>query len=72
MAELGYGGTFGGSGEDYTIDVYDGGVIGIEMGVDETGESEYIVLEPEVTDNGLFWSCYGQNAVEKLLPADCR
>lgn len=72
MAELGYGGTFGGSGENYTIDVYDGGVIGIEMGVDETGESEYIVLEPEVTDNGLFWSCYGQNAVEKLLPADCR
>lgn len=73
MEDMGYGvAILEDPSDNYSIDVYDGGVIGIEMGVDEAGEPEYIVLEPDVTDSGLFWTCYGQNVVEKLLPADCR
>lgn len=56
----------------YSIDVYDSGIIGVEMGLDELGEPEYIVLEPTVTDTGLTWTCYGQNVAAKLLPESCR
>ncbi|MBN7769224.1 M48 family metalloprotease [Marinobacter daepoensis] len=73
MEDLGYGpGVLEDESEGYSIDVYDGGVIGVEMGVDESGESEYIVLEPEVTESGLVWACYGQNVTNDYLPSGCR
>ncbi|MBK1874365.1 MULTISPECIES: pilin [unclassified Marinobacter] len=58
--------------QNYSIDVYDDGMIGVEMGVDDSGESKYIVLEPAVDEGEISWTCYGQNVNEKHLPASCR
>lgn len=73
MQDMGYPeSTLDDVSNNYSIDVYDGGVIGVEMGMDEQGEFEYIVLEPSVSDTGLSWVCYGQNVSEEWLPANCR
>ncbi len=52
--------------------MYDDGVIGVEMGQDESGEGRYIALKPTVSGNHLEWSCFGQNVEEKYLPEACR
>ncbi|KAA1173901.1 M48 family metalloprotease [Marinobacter salinexigens] len=57
---------------NFSIDLYDGGMIGVEMGVDADGEPEYIVLEPTYSEGDITWSCYGQNVESKLLPGDCQ
>jgi len=73
MQDLGYPeATLDDPANSFSIDVYDDGIIGIEMGTDELGEPEYIVLEPTVSDSGLTWMCYGQNVSVELLPAACR
>jgi Zn-dependent protease with chaperone function/competence protein ComGC len=56
----------------YEIAIYDNGIVGAKIGVSESGEGSYIVLEPTVTEGELNWSCYGQNALEKQLPPECR
>ncbi|MGP4843970.1 pilin [Marinobacter sp. 1Y8] len=58
--------------KNYEIDVYDGGVVAAEMGIDADGESQYIVLEPSVDEGNIEWVCYGQNAVDKYLPKPCQ
>ena len=73
MQELGYPDlTLDNQQHNYSIDVYDNGTIGVEMGEDASGESEYIVLEPAMAEGELSWTCYGQNVNEKYLPAECR
>lgn len=54
------------------IDVYDNGVVGAKVGVDESGEGQYIVIEPEVIDGDLAWTCYGENVLVKYLPEPCQ
>lgn len=56
----------------YEIDIYDDGMIGVEMGVSGDGESRYIVLEPAVEGGNLSWTCYGQNVTDNVLPEPCR
>lgn len=56
----------------YEIDIYDDGMIGVETGVSEDGESRYIVLEPEVESEQISWTCYGQNVTANLLPERCQ
>lgn len=73
MQELGYPElTLANDVQNYSIDVYEEGLIGVEMGVDGAGESEYIVLEPSVNDGEISWVCYGQNVNEQYLPTDCQ
>jgi len=59
--------------ERYVIDIYDGGIIGVEFWVDGVGE-KFLVLEPIVDEisTGVMWVCYGQDIDEDLLPADCQ
>ena len=57
---------------NYSADVYADGVIGVEMGVDASGESEFIVLEPSVDAGEISWVCYGENVNENYLPPECR
>lgn len=57
----------------YDIDLYDGGMIGVWMGNDVYGEGEYLVMEPQVDEQGqISWLCYGQNVEAGALPAECR
>ncbi|MDX1816825.1 MAG: M48 family metalloprotease [Marinobacter sp.] len=73
MQQLGYPSlTLDNAPQGYTIDVYEEGMIGVEMGVDSSGESQYLVLEPSVTEGTIEWACYGQNADQRYLPASCR
>ena len=73
MQELGYPElTLDNAELGFSIDVYDDGIIGVEMGTDGYGEPEYLVLEPEWADGELFWSCYGQNVEDALLPPSCK
>lgn len=62
----------GNSSVGYSIDIYDAGIIGIEMGVDNFGEGQYIVLEPIVEEGLVDWVCYGQNVNAAHLPPDCQ
>ncbi len=75
LTDLGYPTpTLNNAQQSFEVAIYENGVIGVEMGFDETGEGRYIVLEPAVddTDGSLSWSCYGQNTLPKLLPQACR
>lgn len=55
----------------YEINIYENGLIGVEVGTDASGESQYIILEPEVVEGEISWACYGQNVKAKLLPPEC-
>ncbi len=59
-------------GKNYEIAIYDNGIVGAKVGVTQSGEEKYIVLEPSVVEGELKWSCYGQNLPEKELPPDCQ
>lgn len=72
MSELGYAQpTLSDPDLGYEIDIYENGLIGIEVGTDAVGELQYIVLEPEVVEGEISWTCYGQNVEAKLLPSAC-
>lgn len=59
--------------QNFEINVYDGGLVAASVGVDKAGEGRFIVLEPQVNENGeLTWSCYGENLTPASLPLDCR
>lgn len=56
----------------YEIDIYNEGIIGIKVWVNDEDE-QYIVLEPTYDkDEGITWSCYGQDLAESLVPDVCR
>jgi len=57
----------------YEIDIYDEGIIGIEVWTDGEGE-QYVVIEPMVDEeNGdIVWVCYGQDIDEAILPLECQ
>lgn len=56
----------------YEIDIYEEGIIGIEVWTEGEGE-QYIVLEPVFGEDGAedYWVCYGQDINEALLPEEC-
>ena len=58
----------------YEIDIYDEGIIGIEVWTDDGEGEQYIVIEPvEDEDSGeIIWLCYGQDIDEAILPVDCQ
>lgn len=73
MADLGYeSGSFRDEAGGYEIDIYESGVVGAEVGTTGAGEKQYLVLEPQVTDGNLSWSCYGDKIPAKHLPTACR
>jgi len=57
----------------FDIDIYDDGIIGIEVIIDGEGD-QYIVLEPMAGDEGQedYWTCYGQDLKQEFLPLDCQ
>ncbi|MDC0662733.1 pilin [Marinobacter sp. SS21] len=59
-------------GSHYDVALLGGGAIGANMGEDAYGEPRYLVIEAKMTKSGMNWVCYGQNVVEKHLPAACR
>ena len=56
----------------YEIGIYDGGMIGINVGIADNGDTSYIVIEPELSETDLSWKCYGQNIDTSLIPASCQ
>ena len=56
----------------YEISIFSDGMIGVNVGTDSAGEEQYIVLQPEVLEEGLSWRCFGENITGKNLPADCQ
>ncbi|RKF22298.1 hypothetical protein DBZ36_01230 [Alginatibacterium sediminis] len=73
MLDLGYGSEeLSDIAGNYTIGVFEDGIIGAQVGVDNDGEERYIVLEPEWDDGHVTWECYGQNVLSKYLPQECR
>ncbi len=42
------------------------------MGLDDNGNNKYLVLEPYIEEGQLFWSCYGENIQNHLLPRNCQ
>lgn len=57
---------------DIQIGIFNNGIVGAKVGVTESGEDEYIVLEPEVSEEGsVSWKCYGENLLIKHLPQPC-
>ena len=56
----------------FEISLYSGGMIGIKVGEDGSGEARYLVIEPTNNEGEVTWICYGQNLDQKYLPSDCR
>ncbi|KZY61234.1 pilin, partial [Oleiphilus sp. HI0066] len=54
------------------IAIYENGVIGAQVGINEEGKEQYIVLEPYVEEGNVYWSCYGENLLVKHLPSECQ
>jgi Zn-dependent protease with chaperone function len=54
------------------IGIYNNGIVGAKIGVTESGEEKYIVLEPEMVEGNVSWKCYGENVLIKNLPEPCR
>ena len=72
MDEIGYPDGLENDQLNFSVDIYNNGIIGVKVGEDSDGEERYIVLEPSYEEGDISWTCYGQNAIEKYLPADCR
>ncbi len=57
----------------YSVAIYEGGVVGINMGINAAGNTKYLVLEPyDDGAGGVGWACYGQDLPDKHLPMACR
>jgi type II secretory pathway pseudopilin PulG len=54
------------------IGIYNNGIVGAKVGIDDSGEAKYVVLEPEVIDGEIKWKCYGENVLVKHLPKSCQ
>lgn len=73
MQSLGYeGDPIANETNNFETSIFSDGVVGIKTGVTNTGENKYIVLEPEVVEGNLRWTCYGKNVREAILPTNCR
>ncbi len=58
--------------KNYSIGLYEEGMVAAHVGLDTTGNDRYIILEPSVTEDRLDWHCYGDNVNEAYLPAACK
>ena len=56
----------------HSIELYENGVIGINIAQPVDGEEAYVVIEKNKEDDGQIWFCYGQNVKPMLLPMECR
>lgn len=57
---------------NYEGDIYDDGIVGTSIGMTENGEEKYIVIEPEIVEGDLIWTCYGKNTLDSYLPPECK
>lgn len=61
-----------GTGGAYVLDIYEDGVIGIDVSALLGGSEQYIVLEPQQEGDAVDWICYGQNVATQYLPTSCQ
>jgi Zn-dependent protease with chaperone function/type II secretory pathway pseudopilin PulG len=54
------------------IGIYNNGIVGVKVGIDDSGKEKYIVLKPEVINSEIKWQCYGENVLVKNLPKSCQ
>lgn len=57
---------------NFQVGLYNDGIVGARVGVTDTGEEKYVVLEPKIAEGEISWSCYGENVLIKHLPLSCR
>lgn len=57
---------------NFQVGIYDNGIVAAKVGIDDSGNEKYIVLEPEVVEGNIDWKCYGENVLIKYLPHPCR
>jgi Zn-dependent protease with chaperone function/Tfp pilus assembly major pilin PilA len=57
---------------NFSVGIYENGLIAALVGTNEEGDSQYIMLEPSVTDGSIEWQCSGEKVEIKLLPLACQ
>ena len=57
---------------DYSVDIYKNGLIAASVGTNTEGDAQYIMLEPNVIEGVIEWSCSGDKLKVDLLPSDCQ
>jgi Zn-dependent protease with chaperone function/type II secretory pathway pseudopilin PulG len=57
---------------NYSVDIYENGLLAAEVGTDLEGNSQYIMLTPTVIDGSIEWECTGNNLKINLLPPSCQ
>ena len=57
---------------DTKTEIYENGVIGVFVGFTESRDEKYVVLEPQLSDENVSWTCYGENIPAQHLPKVCR
>ncbi|MEO0423469.1 MAG: M48 family metallopeptidase [Pseudomonadota bacterium] len=71
LMDLGYSTDSLPIGDGAALSIYENGIIGVE--ITAVGADRYLVLEPQVDDDGAVnWVCYGQDLEEKYLPMACK
>ena len=56
----------------YTIDIFEDGVIGIDVSVLFGGSGQFVILTPTVGSGEIEWKCTSQNIEANYLPSNCR
>jgi hypothetical protein len=54
------------------VDIYENGIIAIDISPLLGGQDQYVVLEPVVENGAPTWACYGQNVPASVLPPACQ
>ncbi|MET0101487.1 MAG: M48 family metalloprotease [Sedimenticola sp.] len=73
LKDLGYESeVLSGNAGKFEIALYGNGIVAAKIGESDSGEEQYVVLEPSIEEGELNWSCYGQNLPQKQLPHECR
>ncbi len=55
----------------YSINLYEDGVIAANVGLDNAGSEQYILLEPSVIEGSIEWVCKSENIKTTSLPSGC-
>lgn len=73
MQSLGYGtDVVTNKSDGFETSIFSDGIVGIKTGVTSTDEIKYLVLQPEIIENAVNWTCYGENIREASLPSNCK
>ena len=57
---------------DFDLAIFNNGIVASKMGVDADGNEMYLVLEPELVEGDINWSCFAEYVDLKYLPLACQ